>query len=43
MDDILLAAFAVGSKNPEAYVKLADAYYEKFQPVDDVARTPLAG
>ena len=26
------------NENPEAYTKLADAYYEKFQPADDVER-----
>ena len=31
-------AILLTNENPEAYCKLAAAYYEKFQPVDDVER-----
>src|ERR1700681_2030256 len=31
-------AILLTNENPEAYTKLADAYYEKFQPADDVER-----
>jgi hypothetical protein len=31
-------AVLLTNENPEAYQKLADAYYEKFQPADDVER-----
>src|ERR1700730_3351897 len=29
-------AILLTNENPEAYTRLADAYYEKFQPADDV-------
>jgi hypothetical protein len=31
-------AILLTNENPEAYTRLADAYYEKFQPADDVER-----
>ena len=31
-------AILLTNENPEAYTKLAEAYYEKFQPADDVER-----